>query len=357
MQRYLLIILLMVTLSAAGCVQDPEVPTNSASTGKQARGVLIVNEGLWYQDNSTLSYHDPITGDVVQDYFRLNNPGLRLGDLGNDITISGNRAYIPVTTSQTVEAIELPSVRALGRLVLPPKSDPRHVEIVDDTTGFVSNVNDDAVVEFNPTSMEIRGRIPVGPAPEQLVYAGGRLFVTNSGYGDLRKDEPKAGTISVIDVLGGSESQTIDVGPNAREIVFSKSTGKLYVMYGLFDRPGGVVEIDLRTLRPQRHWEIQSTVAMAFDEVHGRLYVIASNDGVVQIDLNSSTTSPPLFVSSKEYGPLGFYSLGVSPDDGEVYIGFTRGYTVPAEVLVYDTEGRLLRRFPVGLNPGAFGFF
>lgn len=338
-----------------GCVSDPQLPVDGGRIDSTAAGVLVVNEGVWFQDNSTLTFHDPETGTTVQDFFRARNPGMRLGDLGNSIHIAAGRAYIPVTTSQTVEMLELPSGRSAGRLSLPPRSDPRQVVVVDSVTAFVSCLNDDSAIRFDPSTAAITGRVAVGPAPEGLCHAAGRIFVANSGYGVLRQSEPGASTLSVIDIDLGQEIDRLPVGTNPRDLLASARTGRIYVLYGLPGEPGGVAEVDPVALRVERQWPIDNTLEMALDDPAGAIYVIGADDGVWQIDLNDPAGGPLLLLASAGLADAGFYSVGTDTARGEIYIGFSSGFTTPGEVLVLGRDGAVRRRFPAGLNPGSFG--
>ena len=94
-----------MALLVGGCIADP-VSGPLPDTVNAVRGVLVVNEGLWRQDNSTLTFYDPATRTAVQDYFAVRNPGLRIGDTGNDIVVAGSRAYITMTESQNIEVFD-----------------------------------------------------------------------------------------------------------------------------------------------------------------------------------------------------------------------------------------------------------
>jgi hypothetical protein len=361
-RRWLLhVLMLLIASAAAGCISDPVVTGTTPATGDSVHGVLVVNEGLLRQDNSTLTFYDPVVGVAEQDYFALKNPGMRLGDTGNDITVRGDRAYIPVTTSQNVEVIALPSGRSSGRVRIANGGDPRQVVIVDDSTAFVSLVTGDAVVEFDPRTLAIVRRLPVGPAPEGIVPAGGRLFVANSGYGFLRQSEPKAGTISVITIADGISMQYLHPGPNPTDLHYCRATGKLYALYGMpaVDSLGGVVEYDPLTLEEKRRWPVAGAgVAgeMSFDEGGEFLYVIGTG-GITRIDLQAQALHAETWYQSDQWTPLGFYSLGVAPGSGDLYVGYTKGFTIPGEVLILSRNGILKGRFPAGLNPGAIGFY
>ncbi len=353
---YTAIILLVILVS--GCVSDPGKSEQNDLTGDFSHGILIVNEGLWRQDNSTLTYHNPQTEKVVQDYFGKRNPGLRIGDTGNDIVVRNDRAYIVVSTSRTVEILDLPSGTSAGRVVFPGVGELRYMTIVDDTTAFVTTRDDD-IIRFNPASQTVGEHMAVGPSPEGIAYAAGKIFVANSALGALRQEEPKANTVSVIDVSAGIEIAAPEFGHNPWTLHYHPSLGMVYLLSRPLypDSVGALVEIDPVTVTETRRWEIINSgpAEMAFNNSERIAYVLGS-EGVLKIDLNKSRDIPALIASARSNNTRAFFDIGISPA-GDIYVSDARLYTTPGSVLVFTPEGRFIRRFQSGLNPGAFGFY
>lgn len=345
----------LILLLLTGCVADPTMPDGGIWQSGTSGGVMVVNEGQWGQDNSSLTHFNPSSGEAVTDYFSISNPGLRLGDLANSITLFNGRAYIAVTTSRAIEVVDLATGRSLGRVRLDGALQPRQIAIADGTHGWATTLAD-SVIEFNPSTLNVTRSIAVGPAPDGIAVAGGRLFVANSGFGLLRQNEPEAGTISVIDVAGGDLVATIRDLPNVRRLHHDPDADRLYALYGLPESPGGLAEIDLSSLKELRRWSVNNTVDAVFDDA-SRLVYIAGGDGVVRIDLMASR-EPERFIDSSSWPGSIFYSLGVSPSTGNLYIGRMKGYSpLPAEVIIYDRRGSLKGRFPCGIYPGDFAFY
>jgi len=349
---------LILSLVCSSCVSDPAHPADDDLVGDFSHGVLIVNEGLWRQDNSTLTYHDPATNRTVQDYFGKRNPGLRLGDTGNDIVVWNHRAYIVVSTSRTIEVLDLPSGTWAGRIRFPESAELRYMAIGDDSTGFVST-RDDELVQFDPLTFQAGRRISVGPAPEGVAVADGRVFVANSALGRLRQDEPLANTLSVIDPSGKEPTRQLSVGNNPWTIHFMPGTDRLYVLSRPLypDSVGALVEIDPKNIREIRRWTIinPNPMEMAFDNSNNIAYVLGSQ-GVMKIILAEGASNPEIFIRSAPHDVGGFFDIGVSPQ-GAIYVSDARQYTTPGNVLVFSPQGEMLGRFESGLNPGAFGFY
>ncbi|MDB5034315.1 MAG: beta-propeller repeat protein [Chlorobi bacterium] len=348
--------LLALVLLLAGCISDPTL-TSPPVVSAGAHGVLVVNEGVWKQDNSTLTFYNPDSGGPVQDYFAARNPGLRLGDLGNSIVTWKGRGYIAVSTSRAVEVIDLATGHSLGRVRLNAPNEPRMIAIIDSATAFVTTFAD-SVIRFNPMTLATTGSFAVGPAPEGIAYAAGHLFVANSGLGNLRRTEPGAGTISVLDPASGAELAMLPTGTNPLSVHYLPSRGRVYVLARpiLPDTLGAVVEYDPASLREVRRWPVAGGYDMAVDDGRGIIYVM-HGEGVARIDPSVAGDNVRGLVQLGEAGAM-FYSIGVEPVSGDIYLGTTNGYSsVPAAVMIYDRAGAFKSRFPCGIYPGDFAFY
>lgn len=345
---------LIALLAVAGCIPDPVVPEPASPDLHIASGALIINEGIWRQDNATLTAYDPAAGTAVQDYFPLKNPGRRLGDIANSVTVYGGRAYIAVSTSLNIEVVDPVSGISAGRIHLSAGNEPRHIAFADTRHGYVTTLLD-SVFEFDPVSLAVLRGFPAGPAPEGAAAAHGRLFVANSGFGYYRQEEPKAGTLGVYDLASGREEHLIPVGPNPRTLRYLPLNDRLYVVYGLALSGGGVLELDPVSLQPLRRWQIMDPRGMTLDERGGIAYVVGP-EGVTRIDLLADAPASETFVPAAEWPGTIFHSAGVAPD-GALYIGAVRSYTTPGEVLIFNRDGSRRTRFPTGLNPKDYAFF
>jgi len=343
-----LLVCTLLPFFVAACISDPSADTPSTIT-PGAQGVVVVNEGVWGQDNATLTYIDPITHTAAHgDYFAAANPGEHLGDVANGIAVFDGRGYIPVTGSRTVEVIQMSSGRSMGRLHLSAPHGPRCVAILDSTLGCLTSFADSIVV-FDPRTMTPLRSIAVGPSPEQVAVIGDRIIVANSGLGLFRKDEPGAGTLSVVDPRIGNEVQRIPVGPNPRKVIAAH--GRLFVSFGFADSLGGVVQLDGATLREVARWRVRNVLDIALDARRNELYVIG-DAGIVAIRADDAAP-PTTFLPLSRYPNILFYSIAFNKATDELYIGTTRGYQpLPGEILIVGRDGTERGRVGCGIYPG-----
>ncbi len=356
-------LLLALALCLCSCESTPIQPEPTPVVLGQ-NGAYILCEGLWRQDNATLSRYSATTNTVTNDVFTRVNTGLRLGDTANDMLIVGDTLYIAVSTSKTIEALHIKTGLWVGRIQLTGRQEPRSLALVNDTTMVVSNLNDDSYSEFNPKTLTLRvARVPVGPAPEGITASGDRIFVANSGYGDFRANEPKAGTISVMQARTRTELQSLPDLPNAIEVTVRGTM--LYALYrnlpSLKDSsgnqiPGGIVEYDLASLRELRRWRVRAG-DMRFSRNHDSLWFL-NTSGAWLIGLAQSSAQPRLMIPRPTNET--WYGMAIHPQTGAVWLCNARNYQTNGEVILYQKSNdtyTIQQRFDVGLNPNTIVFF
>ena len=162
------------------CCSQPEI--------NYSTGVFVVNEG-GFGSTGTITWHNPQTGETVQDVFGRENDGAALGEFVQSISFYNGRGYIVVNGANKVVVVDAATfqfVDTIGGLALP--------RFFQRSTGnpnvaFVSQWGADglsgslAVVDLN-NNMVIK-TIPTGSGPEKMLALNSDvLYVANSGgYG------------------------------------------------------------------------------------------------------------------------------------------------------------------------------
>jgi hypothetical protein len=356
--RIALFVLLPVFIS---CVSDPNNPNNEKIT-KVKNGVYVMCEGLWHYDNSSLTRIDLDNGSVIDCFFKLANNSEKLGDLANQLIVKGDTSYIVLTTAGIIRAFNTSTGKKLDSISLGTDIMPRKMVFINDSIAYVTNLYDYSVSVLDLKHFKIiNKKISVGPAPEGIDFYDHYVFAVNSGYGDYMQNVAKASTISVIDIFSGTEINNLPTGPNPIEVKVNKFNKKLYVAY--YNLPskvpaetGGIIEYDLQTLQQTRKWTLNAS-QLCIDNYGQKLYFV-SDYGISYLDLNNTSAQPVNFIK-KTNSLEKWYSITLSPDNSEIWIGNANNYQMHSEILVYDLSNpsSAKKTFTAGINPNSICFF
>jgi len=179
--KWLRALALVVSLGVFACVPEPRFADPTFPGGGRS-GILLLNEGQWTQNNSSLDFYDETDNfRRYPDVFRAAN-GFALGDVGHSLLRILDTLYIVVNNSQRVYKLQLPGLRVLGRLDLPPGASPRRVVALSADEYWVNSLLDARIYRFDPRTMQLLGEIPLVPHPEEMLRVGNRVFVTCGSY-------------------------------------------------------------------------------------------------------------------------------------------------------------------------------
>ncbi|MCX7930130.1 MAG: hypothetical protein N2663_05360, partial [Chlorobi bacterium] len=296
------------------------------------------------------------TGSVDEDWFTVANSGQKLGSLANDIALKGDTAFITVTASKTIEAVNIRTGKSVGRIQFDGQHEPWRITIVSPTLGVVSTTNGDGIAIINPTTIALVTTITTGPATEGVIVRGNYAFVANSGYGDLRQGEQNAGTIAVVNLSTRQVERYLPAGPNVRELILSDDGKRLYAFYQhLFSKPDslqGIIEYDADTYHELRRWRLRCGGSLHF--YRGVLYALDynpatySSQNILRFDVSQPTVVPTAIPLPTGVTPNGFT---IVPFDGRFLLFDARDYQSQGRAVVLSPSGQVLGEYPCGVAP------
>ncbi len=347
MKKLFSIIIAMLLISLFGC-NDNNNPIIDPPAIQKSTGIIVVNEGLFSQNNATITYYSLKDKSVTQNIYSSANGNTKLGDTANDMKIFGDKGYIAVDQSFKIEVIDINSFVSLGMIDLSTYGEPREISIVDSTMGFVTvwNSSGDGVVKFNPSTLTVSGIVKVGVKPEGIANFLNLLFVANSGWG-------ADSTVSVIDAANFKVVKTLTVGVNPNSVieqnnaVYVVSTGS-YAGGGL----GRISRINPVSITITASNEIPGNPGDAV--VAGNNIMILNSSGIVKLNLNDLSITDTTFIKGSTVNPIfsTIYSIAFDKTNGLLYLGNPKDFQQNGDVAVYDLGGNELSRFNCGINPG-----
>jgi len=345
MKKIPFLFLPLFLLMLAGCSENPVGPSNPLIQAN--KGVYVLNEGLYSQNNSSVTYFDLSAKSVTQDVFNTAN-GRSLGDTGNELVISGKTGFITMNVSNKVELMDINTFKSKGSIDLGAFSGPRRVWAKDSVTAYVTGFSG-KVYKINTLTLTVEKEITVGNFPEGIIEHNGKLLVANSGLGG-------GNSVSVIDLSTEVVVKTIKVGTNPINLIKDRNNFIYTVCKGRYDSSdigGAFYKINPNTLEVTDSIIITQNPDDAVVTQENVVFVM-NNLGIMKLDLNKAAPTAELLIPGMTintfYGSA--YALSYDPVDKLLYVANPKDYMQNGEVAVYDLQGNEVRRFSTGLNPG-----
>ncbi len=314
-------------------------PEEKIAAYPQGEGFFILNEGNYLAGNGTLSFYSTETGEIYNDLFGKVN-GRALGDIPSFMAIDGDRGYIVVNNSGTIEAVDLVTMESLGTVT--GLASPRQM-VIHENKGYISSLLNGSVIVLELDELRVSDTLETGSSSEGLVIAGNRLFASHWSAGN---------TITVTDLASGTLIRTITVGIEPESMVLDRN-GKLWVLCTggwQGEEIPGIIRINTSTLEKEDEFSF-----LTVDDNPSSLTANATGDTLYYLD-NGVRRMPVTATElpSEAYIPSGnrlFYKL-MTYQGGRVAVTDAIDYQQKGDLLVYSKTGELLDSEQAGIIPG-----
>lgn len=321
----------LVFLAACGkkkaCCGFTEIPA-----GKK---VLVLCEGNFQWGNADFDVYKPDSDSVYRSVFKSVNQS-PLGDVLHSGLVTTDGVWLVLNNS--------------GKLVQVSRNDftfqkeikglksPRYMFELNSDTALVTDLYASAISKVSYKGLQKSGSIGVGGWTEQMVRAGNRIAVA-SYPGKVYLLDNSGNLVDSVTTRSGCQWLVAD--KNNKVWAFATDSGKTEVYR--IDPGKAVAELTMKSPKYLHNPVMNRT--------GDSLYFLGK--GIFRMGVGDADlpTAPIAQVSGVEY-----YSLGIDPWKGNLYLGNARDYVSDGEVLVFSGAGALLIRFNCGIIPGNFLF-
>ena len=375
MKKYLLglAVLLMGTAVMTSCSDDNDGPETYLQ--EYSTGAYVVNSGNMYNKiESSLTAIDYASSTATQKVFKAAN-GRSLGNTANDGIVYGNKIYLAVDQSNTIEVIDkktkqsIKQIKTTDLLGKAEGAEPRHI-IADGGKVYFTTYGG-YVAAVDTTDFALQKKWKVGNYPEGLVIGNGNLYVANSNYG------AGGGNISCINLSNDNvETKNIEGVNNPTSIYYASNV--LYVLdnpvYGPAPDYAATGENALRAVsftegKSQKVADGNYAVCVTpgaitrTQVVRPYFYVLNAPFGgtpSVSVLAAGSTQPQAMTLSEKPVSPCGIFA---DPLNGHIFVlsykmgdKGTPDYNGNGYVVEYDSAGQKQHEYETGVGSCAMFF-
>ena len=362
-----LTLLLSVTLLPS--CSDNDEPDNGGKNPDPVAvsyGTYVLNQGNDYsQVEGSLTYINPADNFSVENNVFVNVNKRSLGSTPQCGVRYGSKLYLGICDSSTIEIVDASTFKSLKQIKLDAAttgSSPRGMAI-DNGKVYVT-MFDGYVARLDTTSLEIDGRVKVGPNPEIPAVFNGKLFVPNSdGFNQMGYGE----TASIINLATFTVESTVKVPLNPNKFLATENNLYLLTKGNYYDIQGAIYEIDpsIADLQKEDNGDgykfiAEATSFAAFGDALVYLNTPYTNSTLryyAKYDIksgNTTTWNAPEVIYPNE--------LNVDPFSGDIYVasfymdGPYPSYVLPGFVAIYDKNFTFKKKCEVGSGPSCIFF-
>lgn len=342
------LLFILIVLLHCTCSKD-ELGPQCANCGEEDTqtefaDLLIVNEGTFNWNNSSVSLYKPSSQTISQNIYSQANNNTLLGDVAQSISQIANKAYIVVNNSNKVEIVDINNFNSLGSIT--GFTSPRYFLPINNNKAYVTDLYANSIQIVDLNSNSISGNIPLSGWSEELLLHNDSVYVCDVTNAHLLIIDPATNTL--ID--------SVKVGESPNNMVIDQNN-KIWIMCS-----GGINSTlpQLIKFNPQTRTIEATFVFPSITESPGNLKINAMKDqlyflntNVYQMSINAVTLPSSAFITSNNNT---FYGLGIDPIQNEVYVSDAIDYVQNGIVFRYSSTGSIIDQFNCGIIPGAYLF-
>lgn len=322
------------------CINCDDTPITSTSV----TDVLIINEGNFGANSSSISLYNKNSHNVNQNVFENANNGDDLGDVAQSFMQIGNKGYIVVNNSNKVEVVNMNNFTSSATIT--GFNSPRYMLPININKAYVSDLYSNSIQVVNLNSNTISKNISVSGWTEQMVLFNDTAYVC-----DMTNNN-----ILIINTVTDVLVDSIKVGKSPNSIVLDKNNQLWILCSGGFsvENPK-LIQFNpanrsiTKTLTFPNIADSPSSLTLNGDK--DVLHFINSN--IYQMNINSSTLPTSALITSNSNI---FYGLDVDPSNDDIYVADAIDYVQNGMVFRYSASGSLIHQFTAGIIPGSFWF-
>lgn len=354
--------------------EEPIVPSTATDVTEgeegEIAGFFLLNEGNMGSNKSTLDYFDYETGVYTKNIYAERNPGVvkELGDVGNDLQIYGGKLYAVINCSHFVEVMDARTARHITQISIP---NCRYV-VFKERYAYVSsyagpvqidpNARLGYVAKIDTATLKVVAECTVGYQPEEMVIAGDKLYVANSGgYRVPNYDH----TVSVIDLKTFTETKKIDVAINLHRLeldgydrIWVSSRGDYY------GTPSRTYVVDTRTDEVTDEFKLlpNSNMTLAGDSlyVYSTEWNYNTQENTISyaiVDVRTKKILTRNFITDGTDKRIRIpYGIAVHPLTREFFVTDAGDYVTPGRLYCFTADGRLKWSVETGDIPAHIAF-
>lgn len=319
----------------------------------EVKGFFLLNEGNMGSNKCTLDYFDYETGIYTKNIYAERNPGVvkELGDVGNDIQIYGNKLYAVVNCSHFVEVMDVNTAKHITQISIP---NCRYI-VFKDKYAYVSsyagpvqidpNARLGYVAKIDTATLKVVSECTVGYQPEEMVIAGNKLYIANSGgYRVPNYDR----TVSVIDLETFSEIKKIDVAINLHRLELDRY-GHIWVSSrgDYYGTPSKTFVIDSKTDEVTDSFDLpNSNMNRSGDSlyVYSTEWSYNTNSNTITYAIVNTRTKDIVdrnFIKDGTEKSIAIpYGVAINPQTREIFVTDAKNYVTPGTLYCFSPDGK-----------------
>ncbi len=338
------------------CVKDIPNPDIKTIPNASHKGVVILNEGSYANNNAEISFLDFENNTISNSIFNTAN-NKSLGDVAQDIILVNGKYYITINNSNKIMVINSATFKEIK--TIKNSSNPRYFLKINDSVLYVSSLYSNSIFVLNTNQNEIIHTIHLDFSnTEKMILFNGKVYATNwnTSCNFIYQINPLTHLIEDKITLAGFAAHEIEMDKN----------GMLWVMSGnkYQNTNSYFTVINPETKQIMKSFSFakeQDPFRLVFNKTRDSLYFLQvnyqgqnTNNGLYKMSIENTFLPNQAFIPAQTNSY--FWALGLDTIHNQIYLSDPKGFNQSSAVLKYDLQGNFIQSYKAGIGANTFLF-
>jgi len=345
---------LLLLLSIAFLVSCKKDPKPEIVNSQFENGILCMNEGLFQQNNATLSYYNLDSNKTDLNQFSIIN-GRGLGDTANDMIAYSylGKPYIAIAVdvSSQIEIIDALTLKSIKQIPIFNGTNAREPRSVNYHNNHLYSINFDGTVsKIDLDTHLITSSLICGLNPEKAEIINNKMYVVNSGG---LNSPTYDNTITIIDLNSFTIISTFISDINCSSIIKDNQDELYLISRGNYSSiEPKLLRINTSTNTVIQSFNINLTSLAYYNDI---LYYFDNADQSIHTfnTITETYNANPL-IDCSNFQTM--YGIHINDLEQLIYLVDANGYTNSSIIRCYSFSGVFQYEFTGGLNTGQLLF-
>jgi len=342
MMKFLKLISIIFLLNS--CTKErPQLQVPSPVLPKTYSKAFVLNEGIFPNDNSSITLYDETQGVVSDNYFKYKNPNAVLGSVPQSITKVGNNYFLVVNNASKIIVLDSNFVKITE---INDLLSPRYMLDLPNNKAYVSDYVANTIHIINTQTFTKTGTISCNGWTEKMLLIDNLAYITNY----------KKNYLYVVDVTTDAITDSIGIAKGADAIVKDINNNIWVMCTSIYTNEHKYIYcINPTTKAIIKTFEFANNAMlskMCINKNGDNLYYI--NKHVYKLNINDKALPTSFLIDGS--APKIWYGLAINPSNENVYVSDSKAGQNLSKVYVYKNTGEAITSFDAGYFAGNLFF-
>ena len=353
--KYAYFIFILFIFCCISCVKDKPNPDVKYLPSVSSRGVVILNEGSFGNNNAEISYLD-LSENKLSNLIYRNANDKSLGDVAQHVQFYENHFFILLNNSNKLVVLDALTWKL--KVTVSGIVSPRYMVFADSKI-FISSLSQNVIYVVDANSLQLIDQVLIDDkGAENMMLVGNEIWITH--WNIQRKQ------VFILNTQTRKMEDKIELPYYASHAIVQDRNDMVWILAGnkYQNRRSALMQIHPTTHQIIQQFEFPEEaepIRLQMNATKDTLYFIqvnydggANHNGLYRMSIDDVDLPNQAFIAAMQNSY--FWAYGIDSVSKHIFISDPKGFTQQSSIYEYSNQAKLLYEYRAGIGANQFLF-